>query len=100
MNRSIRRTLLLSAAVAAVPLLGLTSTVSAQYRVDTGHANDANNRVGSGGVNPADSGSRTGEMVNGNDIVTGNVSGGKQFRGHVPYTDPRAFRGNSVGGNL
>src|SRR5437667_6598995 len=88
LNRSI-----LAAAVAAT--LGLSTLASAQYRVNPGHTNDANNRVGSGGNNPYDSDQRVGNQVSGNDIVTGNVTGGKQFRGQVPYTDPRAFRGQT-----
>src|SRR4051812_28525790 len=85
---------ILFAAVAAVPLFGLASGAAAQYRVNTaGRALDANNRIGSGGQNPADGANRTGNMVSGNDIVLGNVTGGKQFRGGVPYSDPTEFRG-------
>src|SRR6266550_3062122 len=68
----------------------------AQQRVgEEGRALDANNRVGSGGYN---SGVITGNMLlNGNNIVTGNVTGGREFRGNVPYTDQREFRGTVAG---
>jgi tetratricopeptide (TPR) repeat protein len=89
---------ILAAAVAAVPLFGFVSGAAAQYRVETaGRALDANNRIGSGGRNPNDSTNRTGDMVSGNDIVLGNVTGGKQFHGNVPYSDPDAFRGFTAG---
>ena len=79
----------LSAAVAAIPLI-LAGSIYGQQRINTdGHALDASNRVGSSGVNPDDSSKRVAAPLNGNDIVTGNVTGGKQFRGQVPYTDPR-----------
>lgn len=98
MNRRIKNSLLI-AAVAAVPLF-INQQAGAQYRVNAdGHALDASNRIGSGGVNPHDSSKRVGDTVAGNDIVTGNVTGGKQFRGRVPYTEQRAFRnGNSSNG--
>ncbi|HYO11024.1 MAG TPA: tetratricopeptide repeat protein [Tepidisphaeraceae bacterium] len=94
------RTTILSAAVGAVPLLGLASAASAQYRVNTGNVLDANTRMGSGGVNPNDSQNRAPESITGNDIVTGNVTGGRHFRGSVPYTDPRAFRANTSDRNV
>src|SRR5439155_15855162 len=85
----------LSAAVAALPVLVFTSDASGQYRVNQdGRALDANPRIGSGGNNP-----ETGVQnnINGNDIVTGNVSNGKGFRGNVPYRSARDFRGNAPG---
>lgn len=95
MSKAIRHSLI-AAAVGAVTLVG-AKQASAQYRVETGHSNDASNRAGSGGYN-APSDSRVGQGrftgVTGNDVVTGNVTGGKQFRGNVPYTEDRAFRGN------
>src|SRR6266850_7614481 len=81
---------------AAAAVLLVSPFTFAQQRVgDEGRALDANNRVGSGGYN---SGPITGNLIpSGNNIVTGNVTGGREFRGGVPYTDPREFRGN-VGG--
>ena len=89
----IHRTLMLSAAI--VPLTA--SLVLGQYRIDNGSANDANNRIGSGGYNdsrldPRRVDARIGGLA-GNYIVTGNVTGGREFRGNVPYTNQYAFRG-------
>src|SRR5437763_548415 len=103
MNNPVRRRLLMSnvrkshwiCKAAAAAVLLITPTLFAQQRVgEEGRALDANNRVGSGGYN---SGGITGNLIpapTGNQIVTGNVTGGREFRGNVPYTDPREFRGN------
>jgi hypothetical protein len=94
--KSMKQSWMLSAAVGAVTLLGLASA-QAQYRIDTGRVNDANNRIGSSGTNGgADGGMNRGNFsgVTANDIVYGNVTAGKQFRGRVESTDPLAFRGN------
>ena len=40
-------------------------------------------------------GGRSGPGSIGNQIVTGNVTAGQQFRGFVPYSDPFAFRGDT-----
>ena len=86
------------AAAAALPVLAVTSLTFAQARVNqSGRLLDANNRVGSGGQNPNDSNVRSPQNVVGNEIVTGNVTGGKHFRGRVDYTDPGAFRGQTAG---
>src|SRR4051794_32346178 len=96
MTRSIKQLCVLAAAAGMISA-AISSSALAQYRVDTGHVNDANNRIGGGGLNGGGDG-RIGRTpysgVTGNDIVTGNVTAGKEFRGNVPYTDPRAFRGN------
>src|SRR2546423_11494575 len=93
------RSMLLSAAVAAA--LGFTAAANAQYRVNNANVLDSNNRDGGAGNNPNDSDKRVGgQLINGNDIVYGNVTGGKQFRGQLPYTDPRAFRGQTSDRNL
>ncbi len=88
---------LLASAVAAVPLLMLGTTASAQYRVQNndGRALDADKRLGSGGYN---SGRDLPAPVSGNDIVTGNVTGLRRFHGNVDYTDPTAFRGSAPSG--
>ncbi|HEX4794387.1 MAG TPA: tetratricopeptide repeat protein [Humisphaera sp.] len=62
-----------------------------------GHANDANNRVGSGGYN---GGGQRGPAVTGNQIVTRNVTGGREFRGPVGYSDPGSFTGPIGGGSV
>ena len=75
----------------------MASTASAQYRVDNSQARDANNRVGSGGFNNGVGQGAIQQRVGGtagNYIVTGNVTGGRAFRGSLGYTDPSAFRGS------
>lgn len=87
----------LLAAVAALPLLvNVTSSMGQQRIGGDGRLLDANNQVGSGGSN-GDQGNRQSTQATGNDIVTGNVTGGREFRGNVPYSDPRAFRGGTAG---
>lgn len=94
MKKTTTRHLLAAAALAALPAL-MATPASAQYRVgDDGHALDANNRIGSGGYNR---GNDVPNRLTGNQIVTGNVTGGREFRGPVGYTDPRAFRGPTAG---
>jgi tetratricopeptide (TPR) repeat protein len=96
MKKSRRMTWVLAAAVVGVGLGGMPSSAQGQQRVGgDGRALDANNRVGSGGINEPGYGGPPG--VTGNQIVTGNVTGGQQFRGAVPYTDPFAFRGQTAG---
>jgi tetratricopeptide (TPR) repeat protein len=81
--------------------LALPSLALAQGQIDAGRANDASNQVGSYGRN----GSSVGNSFynnnyiinNGNRVVTGNVSSGREFHGTVPYTDPTAFRGTVAG---
>jgi tetratricopeptide (TPR) repeat protein len=102
MNKSqfLRRRWILTAAVTAATAGSLLapSTASAQYRINNnGRALDANNQVGSGGRNPNDAAARQPNLPTGNDIVTGNVTAGRHFRGDVDYTDPGAFRGRTAG---
>src|SRR5262245_60814959 len=87
MKQTMKRMWILAAAVSFV------SVASAQYRIDTGHVTDANNRAGSGGLNEGRANKGPYNGATGNDIVTGNVTGGKEFRGRITYTDPGAFRG-------
>ena len=62
----------------------------AQNAIGDGQRLDRNFQSGSGGRNTA----RPATDFNlRNDLVTGNVAGGVQFRGEVGYTSPRAFRG-------
>ena len=85
---------ILALAIGTLPTLWIGHSAWAQYPAagQDGHANDANNRVGSNGYN---SGSGQHVTVTGNQIVTGNVTGGRAFRGPVPYTDPSGFMGPS-----
>ena len=92
MHRSARR-LSLAAAIVSTTLLATASSAFAQYRIDNGQVRDANNRIGSGGYNTGGGNNSTGGLNN-NLIVTGNVGGGRSFRGNLGYTDSSAFRGN------
>jgi hypothetical protein len=97
MMNNTKRNWILAAAIAGVAFIGV-SAAQAQFRIDNGQARDANNRMGSGGLNnDVAGGSRAGlgiyNGVTGNEIVTGDVTGSKQFRGFVPYRDPGAFEG-------
>ena len=85
------RTLVL--AVAGVVGAVMPAIALGQYQTSnsTGRLLDANNRLGSAGVN--DTRQTTGG-VSGDDIIYGNVTRGRQFRGMVNETDARAFRGN------
>lgn len=87
-----RRTWILAAAIAAVPLFS-AATAHAQYRSNNdGHALDANSRAGSGGYNNSVD---RGSPVTANQITYGNVTGLSYFHGPVGSTDPLAFRGNT-----
>lgn len=98
MKTSVRTRWILSFA-AAVTLGSLGSATFAQQRVNNGNVRDANNRIGSGGVNAG--GNQNKSIYGGvtaNDIVYGNVTGGMGFRGPLGSTDPRAFRGPTGSG--
>jgi hypothetical protein len=74
------------AALAALPAVSF-----GQQRVgNDGHALDANNRIGSNGYNGG--GGAPAPGVTQNDIVYGNVTAGREFRGAVQGGDPRQFR--------
>lgn len=87
------------AGAAAGPVLGLlaASPAYAQYQVpQDGSARDANNRVGSGGRNGGPPASYGAANVTPNQLVNGNVTGGREFRGPTASTDARAFRGTTA----
>src|SRR5688500_10374571 len=89
---------ILFAAVAAVSVSA--GVASAQIRVGSdGRAHDANNQVGSFGINPGGKGPVT-EGYIGNALITGNVTGFKYFRGGVPYGDANSFRGGMPSANF
>ena len=93
MSKNTKRMLL--AAVMALPL-GIASAAHAQYRVgNDGRALDASNQIGSGGYNQ-EVGHR-GVLVTPDDIVYGNVTAGREFRGRVNTFDAREFRGSTAG---
>src|SRR5688572_7254735 len=86
---------ILLAAVLATPMAFFSATADAQFRVNNGANNDANNQIGSNGSNggPKDLNINSGDF-----IVNGTVTGGREFRGRTASTDPRAFRGPTAGG--
>ena len=80
-----------SLATAAIGLALAAGSALAQEQVDTsGRALDANPGVGTGGVNPS---APVIDYRARNDIITGNVGGGRHFRGQIDYGAPREFRG-------
>lgn len=82
----------ISAAVAIVSAGLIQSAALGQYQTadSAGRALDANNRLGSGGINE---GGGAGPGPTAEDIIYGNVTSGRQFRGRLNSTDPREFRG-------
>jgi hypothetical protein len=76
---------LLSVSVAGV----LTSAALAQYsRVEDGRANDASLRVGSGGYNAQ---YKPNAPRYGDQVMSGNITGGKSFRGYSPVSSTTDF---------
>ena len=96
MSKRLKRGRIVVAAVAAAAGLWMATQARAQYAASgqDGHANDANNRVGSGGYN---GGGSRGTVVTPNDIVNRNVTGGREFRGRIGERDPQAFTGPTAG---
>jgi len=89
MARSLRWHVALAAAGLA---LGVAGPVLGQQRVGSGgRALDANPQVGSGGQNQPEG---QVDFRRRNDVVTGNVSGGRAFRGDVGFRAPNEFRGS------
>src|SRR5579871_6453677 len=86
----------LALALSIAGTLSFSSLCQAQIAApgQDGRALDANNRVGSGGINQ---GASQGTGVSPNQIIYGNVTGGKRFRGPVGETDPGAFYGPTAG---
>jgi len=92
--KSHRTRTLIALAVLGVVTFG-PSKLFAQFRTnDDGRLLDASNRIGSGGLNNTPVDDRQKVRVTGNDIVSGNVSGGVDFRGRVSSRDPGDFRGS------
>jgi tetratricopeptide (TPR) repeat protein len=89
----------LFAAALATGVLSVSSSLQAQYQIQSGQVLDANNRIGSYGYNNGVNGFgvSNNQVVTGNQVINGNVTGGREFRGFVPYTDPGAFRGPTAG---
>ncbi len=103
MKTNSRTKWILLAAIAAVPVAGVTAPAGAQYqREDRGDALDANRRIGDDRRNTSGRNYRSDTRIDanrqptGNQIVTGNVTGNRQFRGDPGYSSPREFRGNTA----
>jgi hypothetical protein len=79
-------------AIVGVFSLGAAQCLAQQRVGADGHAQDASQYIGASGVNDT-SGNHPQPGVLGNAIVYGDVTGGKGFRGFVPYSDPGAFTG-------
>ena len=95
-TRSHRSQWLMNAVLAAMPALWFTAPASAQQQINQqGTALDANNRIGSGGVNTFRPPPQVGVL--GNQIVTGDVTQGREFHGRLNYSDPTTFLGPTPG---
>jgi len=91
--------LLASVVAVTLAVMGAANSAQAQYRVgQDGHANDANNRIGSGGYNGGRSNSQYGTATNlinneiNSQIVTGNVNGLNYFHGRSNEFDPNVVQ--------
>jgi tetratricopeptide (TPR) repeat protein len=95
-----RKTSSMTRILAAVASVALATGALAQGMIDTGRNNDASNRVGSGGRNDGyTTHTRYSNYIinNGNQVVTGNVTMGREFRGNVGYTSPYSLRVPTAG---
>ena len=100
-----RAAVLVAAGVLAAAGLAVPSASAQQRSQNDGRALDRNTRVGSDGRNeggtvgggPNGAYGRNSPQVSGNQIITGNVTSGRHFRGPVGYSDPGAFRGITSG---
>lgn len=79
------------AATALVVAVAASVSVGQVQRVDMGRAMDANPQVGAGGSNRPVQGY---VPINGNEIISGNVSGLKYFHGTTGTNSPYEFRGS------
>lgn len=94
MKRTGKSRLVLALAASAA-LAAWSSASRAQVASgNDGHAMDANTRVGSGGLNQPIG---QGGGVSPNQIIYGNVTGGKRFTGPLGERDPYAFSGPTAG---
>lgn len=79
-------------ACSAGAAIALAGVARAQNALGDGRILDRNLQRGSGGFNPAGTDWRR-EANYRNAIVTGNVGGGRSFRGNIGYSAPSDFRG-------
>lgn len=86
------------AGLAIGPIAHAQDALGSGDSLGAGNALDANPQVGSGGVNSITRDWQS-EIAFRNAIVTGNVGGGREFRGNVGYTGINDFRG-ALGSDL
>ena len=103
MKTNARTKWILLAAIAAVPVAGLTAPAGAQYQNEQrGNALDANRRIGDDRNYDTHRSFRLDNRIQsiqqptGNQIITGNVTGNRQFRGPAGYVSEREFRGGTA----
>lgn len=97
-TRQLLIAILAGAGLAIAPATLAQDALGSGDALGGGNALDANPQVGSGGVNTL-SRDWQAEIAFRNAIVTGNVGGGREFRGSVGYTGASDFRG-SLGSDL
>jgi len=86
------KTKMIHAAGLALAILGAAQVSWGQVQqLQLGRPTDANPMVGGGGSNQPMQGY---VPINGNDVITGNVSGLKYFHGNVGSSSPYTFQGN------
>jgi hypothetical protein len=99
MKPSRRSRLFLGAILTALPAIavaGWTAPAMAQYRVgDDGRANDANNRLGSGGYNNSRNVDQRSAALSNSQIYYGNTTGLNFFHGDVQGFDPYTVNSNT-----
>jgi hypothetical protein len=95
MKNASRSRLIYAAALAALPLGWLACSAQGQYRIDTGHDNDANNRIGSGGYNNNHDWTQPSMGASNDQILTGNVTGLRYFHGNAQTFDPNVLQTNT-----
>lgn len=92
MRTGFMRPLSLALTTTFIASLGVCSAAMAQDALGGGDALDANSQVGSGGRNSPVGGASDYRLRN--LLITGNVAGGRGFRGSVGYTSEYDFRGD------
>jgi hypothetical protein len=77
-----------------VALIAAAGGALGQGQKADGRKLDANQQIGSGGINASARADYSAELALRTAIVTGNAPNGLSFRGDVGYTSPREFRGD------
>ncbi|MBN1437380.1 MAG: hypothetical protein JW936_09910 [Sedimentisphaerales bacterium] len=97
-NICLRRLVWTSAILTVVVLFGATPILAQQYASQDGRLLDANNRIGSFGLNSSVSTDTLTPRMN--SYITGNVTGGARFQGFVPYGSTFESSGYNALGTL